>query len=158
MSRLKAGAFAALAVLAISPTPTTADPAQWMKSGKPNELGLFVNSSERCPISTDQLREIVEGEFLRARIKPTENLSLNLTVNLQCLSIETEGDTALGFAVKLDVQFGSYSIDHGIDNFLYDSPSFGGMFIDGIDSDRYTRDGIRKNVGNALTAFLEANR
>jgi len=45
-----------------------------MKQAKPDSLGLFVSVSPKCPFTDKELVNRFEGEFLRARLKPTNIL------------------------------------------------------------------------------------
>jgi hypothetical protein len=47
---------------------------QWLldalKVDNPNQLAVWAVAGEQCPITTDEMKEIVSGVLVRSRIKP----------------------------------------------------------------------------------------
>lgn len=127
----------------------------WMKQDNPDSLGLYVRVSDDCPITKEELTKRIEGEFLRARIKPTRSLSLNITVEVLCLSIaQGSSNTVRGHAVNYGIRFGATM---EVNHFLYDGPNHGSLLIVPKGSNQYLLDAIRDSVSNALTDYLKAN-
>ena len=119
---------------------SSANPQPWMKRVNPDEFGLFVLAGKHCSFTTEKLRSIIEGEFLRARLKPTDYVAFNLTVSATCAKDAT--------AVAYDIRFGT-------DDMLYEIPTYGGLSTGG--SDDYFLKAIKLGVESALTDYMEAN-
>ena len=128
----------------------------WMKQADPNSLGLFVAVSDICPFETAELEGRFEGEFLRARIKPTKSTDLNITVSVTCMTIKTDS-AEMGTAVAFIVQYGTkMPTGHHV---LYESPDYGSLAIGGVEADsrQFLINSITDSVSLALTEYLKAN-
>jgi len=128
-----------------------------MKQTKPNNLGLFVGVSDSCPFTQKGLLNRIEGEFLRARLKPSKSTTFNLTVSVQCMSVKNRGGTLLGNAVNYEIRYGSKMPNGGY--VLYESPNYGSMLVGGNDSEstQYLINTITDGASLALTDYLKAN-
>lgn len=135
--------------------PAFAEPQYWMRQDDPDRLGLYLSVSKDCPISRSELLSRVEGEFLRARITPTDSLLLNLTVSVLCLEATTRGGTSIGHAVAYEIRFGTQTPAGS--NVLYETPNYGSMLVGNSDAKQFFVDAIRDDVSVALTAYLKAN-
>lgn len=132
-----------------------AAPKEWMKQDNPNELGTFTSVlSSDCSITSEELTQTVEGEFLRARIKPIVTTSLHLTVELICINVESGSGSPLGTAMYYRVDFGKMK-DGSFVN--YDSGSYGNLMVAGKNGKQYQLDSVRNAVAKALTDYLKAN-
>ncbi len=134
-----------------------AEPKPWMKQPNPNDLGLFASVARSCPFTEEALVNRIEGEFLRARVKPTKSLAFNLTVNIRCMSIEDKGGTLMGNVVSYEIRYGS-KMPNG-EFVLYESPNHGSMLVGGkgTDAKQYFISTITDDVALSLTDFLKAN-
>jgi hypothetical protein len=129
----------------------------WMKQTNPNSLGLFAWVSSSCPFTEAELVNRIEGEFLRARLKPTKSLSFNLTVNIKCMSVENKGGTLLGNVVSYEIRYGT-KMANG-ENVLFESPDHGSMLVgsNDVSSTQYFISTITDGVALSLTDYLKAN-
>lgn len=151
---MKRGQF--LALIAGLPALATADGEHpWLKQADPNNLGLFVSVDKTCPFSKETLTEKIEGEFLRARIRPTKSLFLNLTVYVNCLSNLDRNGAPLGYTAAYQIFFGT-RLPSGVD-VLYESPDRGGVATTGKGEGQYLVNAIGEGASEALTAYLKAN-
>ena len=134
-----------------------AEPKNWMKQANPNSLGLFVWVSNSCPFTEEGLVNRIEGEFLRARLKPTKILDLNLTVNIRCMSVKSKGGALMGNVVSYEIRYGSIMANG--ENVLYEAPNYGTMLVASNDasSKQYFINTITDDVALSLTDYLKAN-
>jgi hypothetical protein len=143
--------------LAILPLLAVAQPKEWMKQTNPNNLGLFAWVSSSCPFGEDGLVNRIEGEFLRARLKPTKSLIFNLTVNVRCMAVKNIGGTLMGNVVSYEIRYGA-KMTNG-ENVLYESPNHGNMLVGSNDASsvQYFITTITDDVALSLTDYLKAN-
>lgn len=136
---------------------TLADPAPWLQQNDPRNLGLFVWVSEDCPFSEAEALDQIASEFRKARITPTDSLALNMTVNADCMPIESNSDEKLGTAVYLENRFGTQLVDGS--NVLYEEPSNGMFLIVSADEpkSRFLYH-IQQSARDALKDYLDSNR
>ncbi|ELH9637716.1 hypothetical protein V4F49_001985 [Vibrio parahaemolyticus] len=122
---------------------------------KLHDLGLFTRVDSLCPFSRESLDEIVNGEFIRARIKPSKNLLYNLNVDVKCLEISNESGYKTGFSVSYEIRYGT-QLDDGT-NVLIEYPNYGSMLIGGptASSSLFFMNAIRNSTSSALTDYLE---
>ena len=134
-----------------------AEPKSWMKQANPNSLGLFVWVSSQCLFQEADLVSRIEGEFLRARLKPSKSLLFNLTVNVRCMSITNNGGNLIGHVVSYEIRYGA-KMPNG-ENVLYEIPNHGSMLVGGTvsESKQYFINAIRDDVSLSLTDYLKAN-
>lgn len=143
------------ALLLVVNSYSFAEPQLWMKQENPDELGTFTSVlSSDCSITREELKQTVEGEFLRARIKPISSTSLHLTVELVCINVKSGSGSPLGTAMSYRVDFGTM-IDGSFVN--YDSGSYGNLMVAGKNGKQYQLDSVRNAVSEALTDYLKAN-
>jgi len=92
----------------ISDALKTAMKTFYLKVDNPDELAISAAAESDCPITGDELKEMVSGVLIRARVKPllgdelSEN-SLYMETTLRCL--ETDGNPI--FAIE--VIFGGFT-------------------------------------------------
>lgn len=149
--------FVFIVLLLLWPHSAFAEPKPWMKQINPNNLGLFVGVSSECPFQQADIANRIEGEFLRARLKPTKSLIFNLTVYIRCMPVENNGGRLMGHVVSYEIRYGS-QMPNGED-VLYESPNHGSMLIGSTDaeSNQYFIDKIKDSVSMSLTDYLKAN-
>lgn len=120
-----------------------------VKVKEPDELSHFVYANKECPISATDLEELVNGVFIRSRIKPLPKQiyegQLYLQVAVQCLKLE-----GVNPIFDIGVHFGRYTPDPPI---LLDR-DFGTTGIGGKD---YLRSAIKEIVEQAITEYIKAN-
>jgi len=132
-----------------------AESAAWLKQENPDSLGLYSGASNNCPFEKSKLQTILEGEFLRSRIKPSNSTLLNLTVNVKCLPISNRGGSAMGYAIAYEVRYGTKTANG--EYVLYESPDHGSLLVGDKDSSQFILDSIRDSVSESLTEYLKAN-
>lgn len=125
-------------------------------SSSSDSLGLDVWVNSSCPFSQSELRNRVEGEFVRARMKPTNSRDFYLVINVSCMNIENRSGHSTGTAVSYETRLG-FENDDG-DSMLFEYPNFGSMLIGGKDasSSSFFLNAIRDSASNALTEILKA--
>ena len=120
-----------------------------LKQGNPNELAYWVRVDSDCPMTKAEAVSILEGVFVRSRIKPVGedwfNKSLYLAAGLQCLLVKNQKPV-----FGISVQFGDYS---GVIPVLYDA-TYGSL---GIGPKEFMRTGFQEHIEHAITAYLRAN-
>lgn len=133
-----------------------AEPQHWMKQDKPDSIGLLVFVSEPCPFTQNRLRSKIEGEFLRARIKPIENpyLNLSLHVTVVCQATYNQLGTLSGYAVHSDIRYGT-ALNKEL--MLYVWPIYGSMLSGSRGDAQYFVNNITDKVSTAITDYLKAN-
>lgn len=129
----------------------------WLKQNNPNSLGLFTTIEGNCPFSTEEINSRIEGEFLRARIKPTKDLLMNLNVEVLCLMTKNNGGQQQGYAVRTNMRFGTNKLIYGDVNVQYDEPQFNILLVAGRDNKKYIIDSITNNASDAITEYLREN-
>jgi len=71
---MKKACFLFIAMLLLSTNAMGQEPHQWLydaiKKENPNQLAYFVGIDRGCPFTKETLNQIVEGVFIRSRIKP----------------------------------------------------------------------------------------
>ena len=144
------------------------------KKTGPDSLYVLYAQSGNCPGSSYE--DEVDGELVRARIKPTSSLfgafnRLFLKVNVRCLE---EQDRPGNYLYEYDVYFAELASDDDIISSraqrlfepfiagyflrLYD-PSYGSFGQTGNkrSAESVIRESLRDAVSNALTDYLKAN-
>ena len=138
----------AISLLLLVPIVASAD---WMdtvfRQSNPNELAYYTDVSPECPITRDEATQILEGVFVRNRIKPLggnawKTRPFYLYVAMTCLKQNTVF-TILGY-------FGNAS---GSVPILYDK-NFG-WFAVGPAEDQ--RAGLTATIERGITLYLKAN-
>jgi hypothetical protein len=134
-----------------------AQPEPWMKQGEPNSLGLWLFVGDQCPATEEEVRERVDGEFLRARVKSDRSLdSLHLSVQVSCLSDTLQNGRQIGYTVSVEIRFGN---TFGNDLMLYHFPDYSTILALGTGdvSEQFFLTAIRDKAAAALTDYLKAN-
>lgn len=121
-----------------------------------DSMGLFVSVDDTCSFTEAELRIKVEGELVRARIKPTVDTGFYLNILVGCSSIETVANKILGVAVSAEIRLGT-ELD-GIP-VLFDAPSFSTLIVGLIDAKdkAFYLDEITDHAEDALTFVLKAS-
>jgi hypothetical protein len=138
------------------------EPQYWMKKDDPNSLGLFVSADSECPFKKSDLEQLAEGEFLRARIKPTKNpYKLNITLTASCLKITQESGQHMGYALTYSIDFSIRMTEPNKALVAYeDSYAYGGILASGSNkggAKTYFLTTIRESLSIAITDYLKAN-
>ena len=138
----------------IHPPLLIAQPQPWMKQANPNELGMFLLVSNECRIDVSSVEAAIKSEFLRARVRPTEDLQLGLVVEVSCIDVRV-AERLVGQAIAVAVRFGTG--ESGVD-MLYAVPKHGGVGTHAAeDFESDVPDYISDLVSVALSDYLEAN-
>lgn len=125
--------------------------AQVVKQDDPNELAYFVIVEDDCPVSKKKVATIIEGVFVRSRVKPLGGpghwfqKNVYLSAKLNCVPLSNNNPV-----YDLSLYFGNYSTDIPI---LYNF-DFGSTGIGGRD---FIEQAIKENVEGAITAYLKVN-
>ncbi|GGY67574.1 hypothetical protein [Marinobacter zhanjiangensis] len=116
----------------------------------PNTLAYYTFTDNECfGAEEDHLNELIEGIFIRSRIKPVASLSDPLYLNVILTCLRSSDDSFVAYTV--DVGFGRYNPRPAV---IYDKPygSIGyGQSMEFISSQ------VRENVEAALTDYLSVN-
>lgn len=128
---------------------------QWMKTKDIDSLGLYVFVKESCPFSKAEVREKIEGEYLRARIKPTDSIDLFIEVDVSCLDAQI-ADRSVGYVVSYETSFGTYFLDTIM---MYRFPQYGSLAVGNGDASSldFFVNSIAESVEDALTDYLKVN-
>jgi hypothetical protein len=140
-------------LLFLLPSLAPADHPQWfldaIKKDNPNELAYNLYVFD-CPFTYARGKEIVEGVFVRSRVKPTENTledPIYLAIGLSCFSFPNNTS-----AFSLNVHFGAVRGDEMM-MILFDKPF--GWF--GVEANDEIQQSLKESVESAITAYLQAN-
>ncbi|PKI16712.1 hypothetical protein [Colwellia sp. 12G3] len=143
-----------LVAIFIMPSAYAKSPPQWLynaiKVSNPNELAYFVQVSDSCPFTSDEINEITEGVLIRSRIKPLKDdifVSGRIYLNLGISCVKLDGSSQV-FAIKS--AFGRYEPTPAI---IYDYP-FG---FNGIGPKEYILTNFKSSTERAITAFVKSN-
>ncbi|KGY10536.1 hypothetical protein NM06_01630 [Vibrio sinaloensis] len=119
-----------------------------------NNVGLDVAIvTKDCPFSEQEVHRVVEGEYLRARLKVDNEAPVFLSVKIRCVEVKNDVRTT-GYAINSSIMLGIRSDestpvlllpeDHG-------TISIGGTRAD---SKQFFLNTIRDGASNALTELL----
>jgi len=135
-------------------------PYWWMKKDDYNILGLYVNAGSDCLFDEEDLMNLAEGEYLRARIKPagvTNNLMM--TVDTLCMKIKNSDGSHGADAVNYNIFFTrrTYTPDEAW--IRYGDITYRALYV--VSEKHYPKklmlNTIRDAVSEALTDYLKAN-
>jgi hypothetical protein len=117
--------------------------ASLVKQVNPDQLYYFVVVTEECELDRKELLGLVEGVFIRSRIKPIEwtGKNLFLSVGLQCTRLKNQHPI-----YRYDIAFAKYP-----NTFMKD---YGGF---GIGPKERHKEGIKRGVEEALADYIKAN-
>jgi hypothetical protein len=93
-----------------------------IKVENPNQLPYFSLIDDDCPLTQTEGKEIIEGVFVRSRIKPVPFIADNriyLSVVLRCMEIS--GSVVV---FNLDIQYGRYEPSPPV---IFNHDSYGGI-------------------------------
>ena len=130
-----------------------------MKQENPNELRLWVFVEDDCPFTQSDARSLAEGEFLRARIKPTKDLKFYLDVDVSCLKrsrVTGASQTFSGYAIYADILFGTTGT-FATQGMSYNTPNHSVLLTGRTNSAQFFKNGIEEQIEKALTDYLKAN-
>jgi len=141
-------------LLLLSGGATAQESPDWflkaIKTETPDQLSYYFHVSEGCPFTEEKTIPVVEGVFIRSRIKPTPNdwrtAPLYLSISIECLSLET----MLHPIYNLYIAFGRRNPYPAI---LYDY-RFVALGLNDEDSIMQT---LKTSVEAAATEYLRAN-
>jgi hypothetical protein len=119
-----------------------------IKVDNPNQLGYWFNVDGDCPITNVEGQKIIEGVFIRSRIKPLSSQIFSeetyLSIELRCINLNKKSP-----AYSIEMFFGQYEPTP----ILFDR-SFGGFGVN-------DKDGIsgflKDRTEDAITVFIKAN-
>ena len=123
---------------------------QAIKVDNPNQLAYWVFVDEECLTTKEGVEEIVEGVFIRSRIKPMKNAIygngiIYLDVYIACLKREEDW-----FVYEISVYFARRV---PVPSILFDR-SYGSL---GIGGDTNIAAAIKERVEIAITEYIKAN-
>lgn len=123
---------------------------QALESPTPNQLAYWASAGDDCPMTSDEVAEIVDGVFIRSRIKPLRDEifsegSLYLNVTVSCLT----SDSSIHI-FDSNVIFGVYNPQPPI---LYEYQY--GKYGTGDAS--FIRSSMQTSVENAVTDYIRVN-
>jgi hypothetical protein len=121
-----------------------------------DSIGLFLYVGDTCSFTDTELRTKIEGELVRARIKPTSDTGFYLNILVGCRSISTEANKKLGMAVSADIRLGTELDEIPV---LFRAPSFSTLLVGSMDAQdkAFFLDEITGNAEDALTFVLKAS-
>ena len=143
-------------LVVIAGTGALAEPQEWMKVENPNELAYSVFVRDSCPFETNDVEKVVEGVFVRSRVKPLfqriHDGDLFLNVVVHCADAPTPH-------YLVDIQFGLRQpvcltpfLPPGTS--IYFRPNYGSF---GEHDRQSILDAIKHNAEQAIADFLKAN-
>lgn len=120
-----------------------------LKSKTPNELTYWIGVNDICPFEKESVESIVEGVFIRSRVKPIKNVlsegSIYLDITVDCLD---RGE--LNPIFKIDISFARWrpfpavKFQKGYGNF-------------GVGDRDFILQTVQRGVENAVTDHIKAN-
>jgi hypothetical protein len=124
-----------------------------IKVDNPNQLAYWLTNGDSCPITKKEVQKIIEGVFVRSRIKPLSEQIFNpglihLSIYLDCIKRTGPNDL---YIYDLDIQFGQYNPYPAV---LFNATGFGRM---GIQDKEGIANDIKSSAENAVTVFIKAN-
>lgn len=148
MTRLS---FLLLLVLIAAAPLTQASPKPWMKSRAPDQLPVYVFEIPACPLTKEEVTEIIRGELTRARLKMVADTRapLQLWFKMQCNRVSSESENYL---FNLEVDFGAWNKD--LEHHRLGETSYGAYGINNAD---FISNAVKKTVSDALTDYLKVN-
>ncbi|ELI1830351.1 SPOR domain-containing protein [Vibrio fluvialis] len=119
-----------------------------------DSLGLFVSVGEKCPFDSQELREKVIGEFVKARVNPTDDTALFLNVDISCLQLKNGSGYVNGYSVDADIRFGTslHSGEQLVERFSRGTMMTGS---DSADSELFYFNVIKERVSDVLVDYLK---
>ena len=78
------------ALIVLFPIIAISEPQPWMKTGKPDLLGISVFVS-RCPSTSDDIKKIVHEEMVKSKVNPVGILDTDpfLRVDIRCIKLKS---------------------------------------------------------------------
>jgi len=121
-----------------------------IKVDNPNQLLYWAGADKVCPVTEGAMQEIIEGVFIRSRVKPVKEAifdpgSIYLDVSLSCLKREENW-----YVYHIGVWFSRYSPTPAV---KFDH-NFG---TTGIGADTNITAAIKETVEAAITEYIKAN-
>jgi len=126
-----------------------------LKSNTPDTLGYYISVSEKCEFSEEDIEQIVQGVFIRSRIKPsaTDWISLPefyLSAVVQCVPLKNN-NPVINFDVKWDLSY--RDLPNGT-LYLSRDKNYGSL---GIGPKEYLSTSIKNAIERAITDYVKAN-
>ena len=118
-----------------------------IRVGDPNQLEYFLVVDEQCPITHSEGQEIINGVFIRSRIKPLPQSlkGIYLSVNLFCLEPKSIFHTyKLGVAFARALPLPAVLFDFSFDSF-------------GVKKKNGMEQSLKNQTEEAITTFIKAN-
>lgn len=119
-----------------------------------DSLGLFIDASPQCPFSQDELKDKIQGEFVKARVKPSQDRIHFLRISLQCIEITQRNGFKTGVALHQDIRFGT-TLDNGVT--VLEDRNRGIMLVGSGDASSkiFFINSIKDIVSDALITYIE---
>ncbi len=143
-----------LLVLLLFSQPGQAGVPEWfyqsIKVDNPNQLAYCTKAAASCPVTTTDVEEIIEGVFIRSRVKPLkltefEPENIYLEVSLSCFE-QNENHFVYDFSIHF-----SRALPYPSVKFNWD---FGYL---GIGNDTAITIAIKGRVEDAITEYIKVN-
>ena len=126
-----------------------------VKTSNPDVVYFYVFADIDCPVSSDEVQEIVEGELIRSRFSPKQyyedgqGMRLTLDVVVDCLDIE------VNTVYTADVQFVQYLFsDEGDIKYEIPIKEFGRF---GIGKKDFILASLENMIEDAIIFYIKAN-
>ncbi|CAH7084404.1 SPOR domain-containing protein [Vibrio chagasii] len=119
-----------------------------------DSLGLFIDASPQCPFSQDELMGKIQGEFVKARVKPSQDRIHFLRISLHCIEITQRNGFKTGVALHQDIRFGT-TLDNG--TVVLEEHNRGMMLVGSgdVSSKVFFFNSIKDIVSEALITYIE---
>ncbi len=140
------------ALLLVSPMSSIAE--QWMKNRNADVLIPVIKVQDGCPLSTAEMQSIVDGEWLRARLKTSGNAVLSFQIKLMCLDVTVDGEK-IAVVTNANFRFGKIMPQA----MLYKNPDYDKLLLTASSENgkRTVKITLRDTIAEALTEYLQAN-
>jgi len=150
---MKQKIFVLLVLLMVSRLGHAEKPVWFLETIKvdnPNQLAYWTVIAGDCPVTEKEMQEIIEGVFVRSRVKPLKEAiykpgSIYLDVNLTCFK-RSEDRFIYNMQIYFSRQFPRPSVKFGDD--------FGAL---GSGGKTYITATLKNKIEGAVTVFIKAN-
>ncbi|EHS1181838.1 SPOR domain-containing protein [Vibrio vulnificus] len=119
-----------------------------------DSLGLFIDASPQCPFSQEELTDKIQGEFVKARVNPSQDRIHFLRISLDCIEITQRNGFKTGVALHQDIRFGT-TLDNGV--VVLEDHNRGIMLVGpgDVSSKIFFLNSIKDIVSEALVTYIE---
>ena len=140
-------------VFLLIPVLAIGEPRPHLKKDNPNELGWLASAASECPMTDDEVAEVLKGVLIRSRIKPVPLTDgLGIYVDVVCYGV----NSSTQYAFSIDVDF----VDKlQVEGWLVPIRYMYGDGYDaiGIQNKEALMQATKDSVERAITDYLKAN-